>query len=322
MKSSKPLVSVVLPTHNRPNMTKKAIDSVLTQDYEKIELIVVDDGSSDRTPEVVKNFSDGRVELYKHKKNKGQAAAENKGVKESNGKFIGFIDSDTIWLKGKIRKQMKKIMESKKEVGLVYCNSFNKSGEYVKESRSESTEKNTFEALITGLVGITTSKILVKKRCINEIGGWDEKLDSYIDLDLCLRMAKRYEFQSVNEPLVVSQNHKKTRITTNYQKKIDGLNRIEEKWKNDIEKIYEEGVEEFRSRFMSSVYRSMSLYHARKRNRSKSVSMLKNYLGSEEKIDSRFLVLVLSNLISPKMGNLLTYTWYRISGNRLRNDKN
>jgi len=100
-----PKVSVIIPTYNRLPMLKEAVDSVLAQDFEDMELTVVDDGSTDGTAEEIKRYG-GRVKLLQHSVNKGVSAARNKGILHAKGKYIAFLDSDDLWVKGKMKIQM------------------------------------------------------------------------------------------------------------------------------------------------------------------------------------------------------------------------
>jgi len=94
MNEKNPTVSVIIPTYNRAHTIGRAIKSVLNQTYQDFEIIVVDDGSTDNTEEVVKSFRDKRIRYIQHKKNKGAAAARNTGIKSAKGKYIAFQDSD------------------------------------------------------------------------------------------------------------------------------------------------------------------------------------------------------------------------------------
>jgi glycosyltransferase involved in cell wall biosynthesis len=92
----KPLVSVIIPTYNRGWIVQEAVDSVLAQDFSDYELIVVDDGSDDNTPEILKAY--GRQITILHQPNKGVSAARNRGIAAAAGRFIAFLDSDDLWL--------------------------------------------------------------------------------------------------------------------------------------------------------------------------------------------------------------------------------
>src|SRR5688572_26839751 len=97
-----PKVSVVIPTHNRPLMLRRAIDSVLAQTYQDFEIIVVDDGLRERSDNVVKLFEDDRIRYISHEQEHGAPAARNTGIKNSNGELIAFLDDDDEWLPQKL----------------------------------------------------------------------------------------------------------------------------------------------------------------------------------------------------------------------------
>ena len=99
-----PLVSVIIPTYNRAEIIEEAVDSVLAQDYKDFELIVVDDGSTDNTSEVLATYGDDIRVLYQE--NKGVSAARNRGISEAAGKLIAFLDSDDLWMPQKLTTQV------------------------------------------------------------------------------------------------------------------------------------------------------------------------------------------------------------------------
>src|SRR3989304_6203052 len=100
-----PKVSVIIPSYNRLPMLKEAVGSVLAQDFEDFELIVVDDGSTDGTAEEIKRYG-GRVRLFQHSENRGVSAARNKGILHVRGKYLAFLDSDDLWVKEKLKIQV------------------------------------------------------------------------------------------------------------------------------------------------------------------------------------------------------------------------
>ena len=102
--SSNPLVSVIIPTYNRGWILKEAIDSVLAQDFEDFELIVVDDGSTDNTREILDTYGQDIIVLQQA--NKGVSAARNRGIAEAGGQLVAFLDSDDRWLPRKLSRQV------------------------------------------------------------------------------------------------------------------------------------------------------------------------------------------------------------------------
>ena len=99
-------ITVIIPTYNRANIISKSIESVLNQTYNNIELIIVDDGSTDNTEEVIASIKDDRIKYYKLKKNSGTAIARNYGIEKSTCKYIAFQDSDDIFRNNKLELQI------------------------------------------------------------------------------------------------------------------------------------------------------------------------------------------------------------------------
>ena len=120
-----PTVSVIIPTYNRGHLINRAINTVLVQTFQDFEVIVVDDGSTDNTIEVVNRLSDDRVSLLKINENRGASFARNRGIELAAGRYIAFQDSDDEWKKDKLKKQIQVFNNAAPEVGLVYTGYWN-----------------------------------------------------------------------------------------------------------------------------------------------------------------------------------------------------
>lgn len=222
-----PNVSVIIPTYNRAHILGRAIRSVLNQTYQDFELIIVDDGSSDSTDEVVKSFDDVRIRYLKHKKNRGGAATRNTGIKAARGKYIAFQDSDDEWLPEKLEKQMKAFEDAPPEVGVVYTGFYRlQDGRktYIPSSKINPKEGYIFNSLLKGNF-ITTQAVLVKRKCFDKARMFDENLPRLQDWELFLRISRHYHFIFVNEPLVIAY-HQPLSISTNQNALIQALKLI------------------------------------------------------------------------------------------------
>ena len=113
-----PKVSVIIPAYNSSGFIEDALESVFKQTYRNYEVIVVDDGSTDKSAEIIGSFSDKRI-IYIYQENHGVSVARNKGILESKGEYIAFLDSDDLWLPEKLEKQVA-ILNNNKNTGLVY----------------------------------------------------------------------------------------------------------------------------------------------------------------------------------------------------------
>lgn len=201
-------VSVIIAAYNAERYIQGAIESALSQTYKDIELIVVDDGSIDRTAEIVKNF-DSKVEYIRHTENKGLSAARNRGISKAKGEYIAFLDADDVWMPTKIEDQIG-LFESNKDLALVYSNCYkiNRLGiemgmlfDPIKLHRGFVFEKFLSDSFIA------TSSVVMKKQVLNELGVFDERLFVSQDFDLYLRVAEYHKIDFVGSPLVKYRIH-------------------------------------------------------------------------------------------------------------------
>ncbi len=202
----KPRVSVIIPTYNRAHLIERAIQTVLSQTYQDLEIIVVDDGSSDNTEEVVMTLKDERIRYIRHEENKGAPAARNTGIQAAKGDYIAFQDSDDEWLPQKLEKQMKVFETVSAKVGVVYTGFLrieNDKKEYIPYLWVTKKEGDIHKELLKGSF-ITTPAILVRKECFKKAGMFDERLPRLQDWELVLRLSKYYDFKFIDEPLLKS----------------------------------------------------------------------------------------------------------------------
>lgn len=233
------LVSAIITTHNRPpRMVLRAVNSVLNQTYPNIEIIVVDDSDSDfpqrtEVERAVRKASD-KIQYIKHEENRGGCAARNTGLARARGYYIAFLDDDDEWFPCKIEEQIKGFIN--KNIALVYC-----TGYKIDETRWEKNIEITQfcrgmvfnELLRINFIG-GTSNPLIKKECIEKVGGFDERMESSQDYDLWLRISQRYPVNYIKKPLLNYYLHEGEQITTNANKKIAGIERNNRKFSEYI----------------------------------------------------------------------------------------
>jgi glycosyltransferase involved in cell wall biosynthesis len=211
-----PLVSVIIPAYNAERFIARTLESVITQTYKNLEILVVDDGSQDRTAEIVESFiqKDSRVILLQQP-NAGVAATRNLAIAKSIGEFIAPIDADDIWYPQKIEKQVQCLLASDANVGLIYNWSVLLDeedlilGEYDPEYYFSflTVEGNAYPALLyINIIG-NGSVPLIRRTCFDKVGGYNSKLKQQNaqgceDLDIYLRIAEFYEYRVVPEFLV------------------------------------------------------------------------------------------------------------------------
>lgn len=210
--SDRCLVSVIIPTYNSPEFLKAAISSVLAQTYTELEVVVVDDGSTDNTAEVVRQF-ESRVR-YVYQSNAGTASARNTGIRSARGEVISFLDHDDLWLPGKLERQLpslrlnESITESIDEsVGMVFCGRqfFNTYTNKVTSSHPAEAELRVHDFL--GHATIALQSAIVPRPIFNVVGLFDEQLLGTDDWEMCIRIAQKYRVVGVPDVLVSIRGH-------------------------------------------------------------------------------------------------------------------
>jgi len=195
-----PLVSVIIPTYNRAAYLQKALQSVKEQTYQSLEIIVIDDGSTDDTRIMLEGYE---VQLrYFYQENKGISGARNTGIRNANGEYVAFLDSDDYWVPEKTAQQVE-LFKQHPEYGLVAsrCASIRLDGSYRERNRPGKSGwilEDLFKANF-----IRTSAAMVKKECFKGIGLFDEELKECEEYDLWLRIAAQYPMGFINKSLAV-----------------------------------------------------------------------------------------------------------------------
>lgn len=199
-----PKVSVIIPTYNRLPMLKEAINSVLSQDFEDFELIVVDDGSTDGTSDEIRGMG-GRVRLVQHPENRGVSAARNRGILHARGKYIAFLDSDDLWMKGKLKIQVN-FFDENPQYPLCYTDEI-----WIRrEKRVNPMKKHAkysgwiFEKCLP-LCIISPSSAMMRKTLFTKVGLFDEALPVCEDYDFWLRVSARFPIFFINRKLIIKR---------------------------------------------------------------------------------------------------------------------
>ena len=206
-----PLVSIIVPVYNGQLFIAEAIESILSQTYHNLEIIVVNDGSTDSSEQVLKPYLHNIKYIYQN--NTGIAGAYNTGLKYCSGNYICFLEQDDIWLPHKTAKQVN-YLEKTPNAGMVY------SQYYIKNSRSTSNKysistmdlqgkcfEDLFRRILEGPTIITFSSVMIRKIVLDEVGSFDEKLHISVDYDLWLKIAFMYDIGFISEPALEYRIH-------------------------------------------------------------------------------------------------------------------
>ena len=213
------LISVIIPTYNRAHLIKRSVESVLNQTYKNLELIIVDDGSTDDTKKVIKSLNDERI-IYIYQSNQGANAARNKGIENTKGKYIAFQDSDDIWHSDKLEKQISALQKNNADI--VFCKVF-KFGNLIKRKVPKNIKKGFLPKNIIPL-NIFPQTLLLKSDILKE-NKFDTNLLSVEDFELLVRIQKKYSLYCVDEALV-DYYVQKDSLSVNNERRVKHLKNI------------------------------------------------------------------------------------------------
>jgi glycosyltransferase involved in cell wall biosynthesis len=218
-----PLVSVVVPTYNRPDFLKKTVQSIAEQTYKNIEIIIVSNGFNKNNQKVAQEFNDSRIIYADQENSGGPASPRNHGIKIAKGKYVAFCDDDDLWMPDKIEKQIK-ALEENLEYGLCYSKMLRFDGQKEWANPGEEGPASLQSLLYINTVPI--SSVFMRKSLIDKFGGFSEsnKVGSSEDYEFLLRHAAETNFYFLDEYLIkywcgdnrVTQNSPSVAYIINY----------------------------------------------------------------------------------------------------------
>ncbi len=238
------MVSVIIPVYNGLKYLKETLNSVLSQSYKNYEIIIVNDGSTDNSQEIINDYISQKPHIIRafNQKNDGVSAARNCGIKEARGNYISFIDQDDLWHPTKLAKQVY-ILDHNTHIGLISCSFY-----YINIS-SERIELNNIldhdfnnetvrdQLLIRNVVG-PPSCVMVRKECLEKVGLFDLKLSSGPeDRDLWFRICNHYPCEFIYEELCAFRLH-----SDNAHKNIPKMKENQKKYINKYKHYYKNSM--------------------------------------------------------------------------------
>jgi glycosyltransferase involved in cell wall biosynthesis len=213
-----PTVSVIVPTYNRADALPRTVESVLGQTLDDLELIVVDDASTDDTQAVVDAYDDDRIQFHQHEQNQGASAARNTGIDRAEGEYVAFLDSDDVWRPTKLEKQVRTLERRPDDWVAAYCEAEtvhpdgqNPLVKWVTELVSRRNETEGAEGgkeligpvLSDDLHTSAGSTLLVEREVAEAIDGFDESFDRFQDPEFLVRVLREGKLACVDEPLLL-----------------------------------------------------------------------------------------------------------------------
>ena len=198
---NKPLVTVVIPTYKRPKKLERAVQSVLNQTYENLEIIVVND---DPREEELLEIKDDRIKVINHSENKGGAAARNTGIRNSHGKYVALLDDDDKFIPKKIKLEVEVMEKLPEDYVASFCWSYAEEGE-IRKTNSTGDFIYKILSLDRGL-HLGSSSIFVIREVVSSIGGFDERFPRHQDLELLIRLRLEGKIKMLRQPLFVKSD--------------------------------------------------------------------------------------------------------------------
>lgn len=285
--NSHPTVSVVIPTYNTSRYISDAIDSVLAQTFRDFEVIVIDDGSTDNTRQVLEPYRHQIV--YILQENQGVAAARNRAIQQALGEFVALLDADDQWLPDKLEKQLA-FLRSQPEVSLLFGDAemFSATGPVPpsllarRDFRCQLTERpfivsDAFHLLLDENF-IPTSTVIVRKTYLDQVGGFDLDLPPVEDRDMWLRFAHKFPIACISNVLARKRTHDSNISSDKKQRMISLIKVLEKTYANNPSSVPRH-KKRLASLYFDLGYKDYWLGNYRDASRSFSKSMCLEFQG-------------------------------------------
>ena len=213
LKPDSPFFSVIIPTYNRRHFFDIAFKSVLNQTYKDFEVIIVDDGSTDRTGEMIRHLLDTRIK-YLYQENHGVSHARNRGLEISNGKFMAFLDSDDRWAPQKLAR-VNEVINQHPHISIFHTDEIWYKGGSLLNKKAKHRKPSGYvyrQALPLCCIGMSTA--VVKREVFEKIGLFDESLPACENYDFWLRATHSFEVKLINESLTIKDGGRTDQLSS------------------------------------------------------------------------------------------------------------
>lgn len=235
-RTERPLVSAAVTTYQRPEKARRAIESVMSQSYEPLEVIIVEDGSNSGVAGWLERSGHvDSVRYLRHENNRGLAAARNTALEIAEGEYIAYLDDDDRWKPNRIARQVDHLLtlsaDQREQIGVVYCGLERHRGDTISSILHPENDGSLRSAIVEEGASTVQSSFLFDTSALRAVGGFDESLPSSIDHDIWMSLASAdYHVLALDEPLVISGEDPHERMTTNTEERLEGVRAFLEKW--------------------------------------------------------------------------------------------
>lgn len=248
-----PKVSVIIPAYNAEKKIAETLDSVLRQTFSDFEVIVINDGSTDGTLEIVSKIPDRRIKVLSHP-NAGAQKSRNRGIECALGEYLAFLDADDLWTRDKLECQLK-ALQANPEAAVAYSwtDFINESGERLGRGQHFQFSNNVYERLLLGDFIGSGSNPLVRKEAVLNVGNFDESLVGGQDWEMWLRLAARYHFTVVPKVQVLYRKSA-TSWSSNLKRQEIGYRQVIEKNLT----VAPENIQRLRGKILANRYKFLT----------------------------------------------------------------
>ncbi len=249
-----PLVSVIIPAYNAEKIIHETIESVLNQTFTDFELIIVNDGSTDNTLEVISQIDDSRLKIFSYP-NGGVSASRNRGVSHAVGKYISFIDADDLWTSDKLKAQLEAIQkEPQASVAYSWTDFIDQEGKFIDRDERVTYSGDVYPQMLVRDFLSSASNVMIRRRAFIESGRFDESLAGAADWDLFLRLAARYHFVMVPQVGILYRIADRNSMSSDLQKQEEDCLKV-------IERAFTqapESLQHLKQKSLASLYEYLS----------------------------------------------------------------
>ena len=280
-----PLVSAILPTYNRAEYVAGAIDTVLAQTHDDVEVVVVDDGSTDDTEERLAAYADdGRVRVRHNEENRGISVSMNRAADLADGEFVCVLNDDDRWHEEKVERQLAAFERAGEEVGIVYTGGVVKQGDRVVRVYRPERRGDIYPDVIARFGLHPHSSHMLRAECFG-LGGFDTDFPRGVDWDHCIRLAREYEFEYVDERLVERIFHTNN-ISQELTHGVEVNGMIWEKYRDEIERH-----PDIERRLREKQCRAHARVALERGQRRRAFAYARRAMGHERSAESAFIML-------------------------------
>ena len=232
----KPFFSIITPVFNRVDTISNEITSVLEQTFVDFEMLIIDDGSTDATLEIVQSFFDNRIKIFKTPKNGGAAAARNIGIQEANGNYISFLDSDDFYQPDFLQESFDILEKSSEKIGFMWTGLlWNEKDNIKMEFWEPKFNTSSYITFLNSLHIGTNSGITVKRKVFEICGYFDENLKAAEDTDFFLRITQQFDYTFSSKYLITINRDGKDRLSKDLKKNAEAYKVIFPKHRHIID---------------------------------------------------------------------------------------